>query len=188
MLTRCYSTDCCAITPDLHPQEKAAGWCWIPLIIISQTGFRPEQSWRTTEALLDYNLRITKQTGLWTTFASCYHQVLSAWLQVQVYRDLAGASGSFASSSPTRPGRQLGLYLKVRAVRELGRLHAEVNMSFYHLPEKPWVVTLPSGLPLLVCMGMCGGTQGGLGQAGHFSYPTSPPENIRPDVGLRNTR
>lgn len=71
----CYSTDCWAITPDLHPQEKAAAQCWIPLIIISQTGFRPEQSWRTIEVLLDYNLCIIKQTGLRATFASCYHHV-----------------------------------------------------------------------------------------------------------------
>lgn len=59
----------------------------IPSIIISQTGSRPEQSWRTTEALWD---RIMKQTGLWATSASCYHQVLSAWLEGQVYMDLAG--------------------------------------------------------------------------------------------------
>lgn len=104
-----------------------------------------------------------KQTGLWATFASCYHQILSAWLQGQVYRDLTEAPGAFASSSPTRPGRQLGLYLRVRAVCELGRLHTEVNMSSY-LPEKPWVVIPPSGLPLLVCMGMRGGTQDRLRQ------------------------
>lgn len=41
--------------------------------------------------------------------------------------DLAGAPSSFASSSPTRPGRQLRLYLEVRAVRELGRLHTKVK-------------------------------------------------------------
>lgn len=31
-----------------------------------------------------------KQTGLGATSASCYRQVLSAWLQGQVYMDLAG--------------------------------------------------------------------------------------------------
>lgn len=59
----------------------------IPPIIISQTGSRPEQSWRTTEVLRDM---IMKQTGLWATSASCYRQVLSAWLQGQIYMDLAG--------------------------------------------------------------------------------------------------
>lgn len=43
--------------------------------------------------------------------------------------DLAGAPCFSASSSPTRPGRQVRLYLEVRAVHELGRTHTEVNMS-----------------------------------------------------------
>lgn len=105
-----------------------------------------------------------KETGLWATFAFCYYQAYQPGSRGRVYRDLTRAPGSFASSSPKRPGRQLGLYLKVRAVRELGRLHTDVNMSFYYVPEKPWAVIPPSGLPLLVCMGMCGGTQARLGR------------------------
>lgn len=130
----------------------------IPSIIISQTGSRPEQGWRTTEVLWDM---IMKQTGLGATSASCYRQVLSAWLQGQVYMDLAG---------PLTPLHlHLRLSLEVRAVRELGRLHTEVNTTAHYLPEKPWIVIPPSGLPLLTHMATCGGTQGRLGQAGHCS-------------------
>lgn len=83
------------------------------------------------------------------------------------------APDSFASSSPTIPGRQLRLSLEVRAVRELGRLHTEVNMPVHYLPEKPWIVIPPSGLPLLTHMGTWGGTRGRLGQAGHSSKKLS---------------
>lgn len=79
------------------------------------------------------------------------------------------APDSFASSSPTIPGRQLRLSLEVRAVRELGRLHTEVNMTAHYLPEKPWIAIPPSGLPLLSHMATCGGTRGRLGRAGHCS-------------------
>lgn len=61
------------------------------------------------------------------------------------------------------------LSLEVRAVRELGRLHTEVNVSVHYLPEKLWIVIPPSGLPVLIHMGTCGATRGRLGQAGHSS-------------------
>lgn len=82
--------------------------------------------------------------------------------------------GSFASSSPTRPGRQLRLCLEVRAVCELGRLHAEVNTSVRYLPEKPWVVIPPSGLPLLVSMGTWGGTGRQSGATWLLLLPNEP--------------
>jgi len=74
--------------------------------------------------------------------------------------DLVGAPGSFASLSPTRLGSQPRPYLEVRAVGELGRLHAEVNMSIHYLPENPWVVVPPSGsnIHLLGRVRTCGGT------------------------------
>lgn len=83
------------------------------------------------------------------------------------------APDSFASPSPTVPGRQQRFCLEVRAVRELDRLHTEVNMSVHYLPEKPWIVSPPSGLPLLTHMGTCGGTRGRLGWAGHSSKKLS---------------
>lgn len=183
-LTWRYSTDCCVITPDLLPQEKAARWCWILLIVISQTGFGPEQSWSTTEVLLDYDLHITKQTGLWATFVSCYHQVLSAWLQGQVYADMARALASLPLQLPQNQEDNWD-YLKLRAVRELSRLCTEVRMLVCYLPEKlcPYYSTLRA---LSSCMGTCGWARSRLGQAGHFCYPTSPPGNIRAHTGLRH--
>lgn len=142
----------------------------IPSIIISQTGSRPEQSWRTTEVLWDM---IVKQTGLWATSAFCYHKVLSAWLPGTGLYGPGRAPDSFASSSPTIPARQLRLSLEVWAVRELGRLHTEVNMSVHYLPEKPWIVIPPSGLPLLIHTSTGRGTRGRLGPAGHSSKKLS---------------
>lgn len=68
----------------------------------------------------------------------------------------------------------------------VSRAGSTLNMSVCYLPEKPGVVIPPSGLPLLVHVGTCGGTRGRLGQVGHFSYPTSPPGNIGTAVGLRH--
>lgn len=98
----------------------------IPSIIISQTGSRPEQSWRTTEVLWDM---IMKQTGLWATSTSCYHQVYQPGSRDRFIWTWQGPwLLCIFISHNTRTTTEY-LSLEVRAVRELGRLHTEVNMS-----------------------------------------------------------
>lgn len=100
--------------------------------------------------------------------------------------DLAGAPSSFASSSPTRPGRQLRVYLEVRAVCELGKLQLRLTRQFTICQKNYGLLFYPRGFLFLYAWVHVEGQGGRLWQAGHFSYPTSPPGNIRTDVGLRH--
>lgn len=94
------------------------------------------------------------------------------------------APDSSASSSPTVPGRQLRLSLEVRAVRELGRLHTEVNMSVHYLPEKPWIVIPPSGCLFSHTWLHVGGHEADWDEL--VTATKSCPGNIRADVGLKH--